>query len=44
LIGTAIQKTIGFRVTSEEEIAGIDLAVHGESGYAMQARGTVPAE
>jgi len=44
LIGTAIQKTIGFRVTSEEEIAGIDLAVHGESGYAMSARGTVSAE
>ncbi|MGV8877051.1 MAG: ammonium transporter [Rhodoglobus sp.] len=40
LIGTAIQKTIGFRVTSEEEIAGIDIAVHGESGYAMQSRET----
>ncbi|QYH35570.1 ammonium transporter [Salinibacterium sp. M195] len=44
LIGTAIQKTIGFRVTSEEEIAGIDLAVHGESGYALSTRETVSAK
>lgn len=35
LIGLAIEKTIGFRVTSEDEIAGIDLVVHGEEGYAL---------
>lgn len=34
LIATAIQKTIGFRVTSTDEIAGVDLVQHGEVGYA----------
>jgi Amt family ammonium transporter len=32
-IGWVIQKTIGLRITSTDEIAGIDLMVHGESGY-----------
>ncbi|MDR6866175.1 Amt family ammonium transporter [Microbacterium resistens] len=35
VIGLAIEKTIGFRVTSEDEIAGVDLVVHGENGYAL---------
>ena len=35
LIGLVIEKTIGFRVTSEDEIAGIDLVEHGEEGYAL---------
>jgi len=35
LLGFAIEKTIGFRVKSEDEVAGVDLAVHGEEGYAM---------
>jgi len=35
VIGFAIQKTIGFRITSEDEIAGVDLVVHGEEGYAL---------
>lgn len=35
LIGSVIDKTIGFRVRNEDELAGVDLAVHGESGYAM---------
>ncbi|REJ05429.1 ammonium transporter [Microbacterium bovistercoris] len=35
VIGWGIEKTIGFRVTSDEEIAGVDLAVHGEEGYAL---------
>lgn len=34
LIAKAIQKTIGFRVTSTDEIAGVDLIQHGESAYA----------
>jgi Amt family ammonium transporter len=34
-IGFAIEKTIGFRVKSEEEIAGIDLVVHGEAAYSF---------
>jgi len=38
LIGFAIEKTIGFRVTEEDEIAGIDPAVHGEAGYVLDAR------
>jgi len=35
IIGFAIQKTIGFRVKSEDEIAGVDTVVHGEEGYAI---------
>jgi Amt family ammonium transporter len=34
-IGFAIEKTIGFRITSEDEIAGVDTIVHGEHGYAL---------
>ena len=34
LIAKGIQKTIGFRVTSTDEIAGVDLVQHGELGYA----------
>lgn len=34
LIAKAIEKTIGFRVTSTDEIAGLDLVQHGELGYA----------
>ncbi len=30
-----IEKTIGFRVKNEDEIAGIDTVVHGEEGYAL---------
>ncbi|MBF4462319.1 MULTISPECIES: ammonium transporter [unclassified Rathayibacter] len=35
LIGWVIQKTMGFRVKNEDEIAGIDTAIHGESGYVL---------
>jgi Amt family ammonium transporter len=35
LIGLAIEKTIGFRVKNEDEIAGVDLVVHGEEGYVL---------
>ncbi len=35
ILGFAIEKTIGFRVRSEDEIAGVDVAVHGEEGYAL---------
>jgi Amt family ammonium transporter len=34
-IGLAIEKTIGFRVKSEDEIAGVDLVVHGEAAYSF---------
>ena len=33
VIAFAIQKTIGFRVKSTDEIAGVDLVVHGETAY-----------
>jgi Amt family ammonium transporter len=36
LLGTAIQKTIGFRVTNEDELAGVDTVVHGEESYAFE--------
>ncbi|WP_438352941.1 ammonium transporter [Microbacterium sp. CJ88] len=35
IIGFAIEKTIGFRVKNEDEIAGIDTIVHGEEGYVL---------
>ena len=37
LIGLAVEKTIGFRVKAEDEIAGIDTVVHGEEAYAFGA-------
>ncbi len=33
LIGMAIEKTIGLRITSEAEVEGIDTAEHAESAY-----------
>jgi|SRR4051794_11435187 len=35
-IGYALEKTIGFRIKNEEEVAGVDLAVHGEESYAFE--------
>ena len=35
VIGWIIEKTMGFRVTTEDEVAGIDTAVHGEEGYVL---------
>ena len=35
VIGFVIEKTIGFRVKNEDEIAGIDQVVHGEEGYVL---------
>ncbi len=37
IIGFAVEKTIGFRVKAEDEIAGIDTVVHGEEAYAFGA-------
>jgi Amt family ammonium transporter len=36
VLGFAIEKTMGFRVTSEDEVAGIDTVVHGEEGYQLE--------
>jgi ammonium transporter, Amt family len=38
LIGLAIKYTIGWRITEEEEIDGIDFAEHGESAYDLDGR------
>jgi Amt family ammonium transporter len=34
-LGFAIEKSIGFRIKNEDEVAGIDTVVHGEEGYAL---------
>ena len=36
VLGFAIEKTMGVRITNEDEIAGIDTIVHGEEGYALE--------
>jgi Amt family ammonium transporter len=35
ITGTVIEKTVGFRVTQQAEVAGVDRFVHGEQGYAL---------
>ncbi|WP_348787969.1 ammonium transporter [Leifsonia sp. NPDC080035] len=35
-IGWVIQKTMGFRITNEDELAGVDTIVHGEEGYSLE--------
>jgi len=35
-IGWVIEKTIGFRVKNEDEVAGVDTVVHGEEAYALE--------
>jgi Amt family ammonium transporter len=40
VIGTVIQKTMGFRITEEDEVAGIDNVVHAESGYDFASLGS----
>jgi ammonium transporter, Amt family len=39
IIGTIIQKTIGFRITEEEEVTGIDTVAHAESAYDFTSLG-----
>jgi Amt family ammonium transporter len=39
VIGFLIQRTIGFRLTEEDEITGIDNVVHAESGYDFASLG-----
>ncbi|PQZ92271.1 ammonia channel protein [Arthrobacter sp. MYb227] len=40
IIGLVIHKTLGFRISSDEEIAGIDLMQHAETGYEFGGLGT----
>ncbi len=35
LLGMAVDRLLGFRAEAEDELAGLDLAVHGEEGYAL---------
>jgi Amt family ammonium transporter len=39
IIGYALHKTIGFRITAEEEIEGIDYAEHAETAYDLISGG-----
>jgi Amt family ammonium transporter len=39
LIGLLLQKTIGFRVSEEDELTGIDETEHAESGYDLNTLG-----
>ncbi len=36
-IGWVIQHTMGFRITTEDEVAGVDTVVHGEEAYELDA-------
>jgi Amt family ammonium transporter len=36
IIGWIIEKTMGFRIKSEDEVAGVDSVVHGEEGYVLE--------
>ena len=40
IIGFGIEKTMGFRVTEEDEITGIDNVEHAESGYDFASLGS----
>jgi Amt family ammonium transporter len=40
VIGFAISKTIGFRISDEDEESGIDLLEHAETGYDLTPTGS----
>jgi Amt family ammonium transporter len=39
VIGFALHKTLGFRVSEEEEMTGVDSSEHAETGYDLGALG-----
>ncbi|MGY1603015.1 ammonium transporter [Geodermatophilus sp. SYSU D00815] len=39
VIGFVIQRTMGFRISEEDEVTGIDTVVHAESGYDFASLG-----
>ena len=39
VIGLTIHKTLGFRVSHEDELAGVDLSQHAETAYAFAELG-----
>ena len=40
IIGTIIQRTMGFRITEEDEVAGIDSIEHAETAYDFASLGS----
>lgn len=42
LLGKVLDKTIGFRITKEDEVGGIDFALHAETAYAEGVHGHAP--
>ncbi|KQU00452.1 ammonium transporter [Sanguibacter sp. 4.1] len=44
VVGLAIKATLGWRITEDQEVGGIDLAVHGESAYETLGGGRVIKE
>jgi Amt family ammonium transporter len=38
-LGWALQRTLGFRVPADDEVAGIDSAEHAETAYDLDALG-----
>lgn len=44
LLFFAIKKTMGLRVSADEEIEGLDVHEHGVAGYAADAVTTIPAD
>ena len=41
LIGLLLEKTIGFRITREEELEGVDGTEHAETGYDLNPLGSI---
>ena len=39
IIGLAIEKTIGFRVSTDDEVQGVDLTIHAETAYDFGSMG-----
>jgi Amt family ammonium transporter len=39
IIGKVIDKTMGFRISAEDEVTGIDTTAHAESGYDFTSAG-----
>ncbi|WP_277213426.1 ammonium transporter [Isoptericola croceus] len=44
VIGLALKATMGWRISEEEEVSGIDLAVHSETAYETIQQGSVIKE
>ena len=44
LLFLAIKKTIGLRVTEEEELEGLDVMEHGSPGYGIDVAASIPSE